>query len=480
MGQLSTTTQVMVCNMKAMTCQQPKKHSKIHRCQDFISNLRLGYTRSENLIQTSRQFCLIFLILINTPESIVRREDILMIAKLIATTCIGLLFLLSTLSQPLQSNTGASDGNKGGLAFGVVRRGHLFVTGLSKPYKYPHPLLDSTFQFREQDVIGGLLVWKVRNDSDAIEKETALLHRCMLLPIPAESTRVRARFCGECYWGNAGQNPAWSLAREPLADFDRKFWPIAEDPALSTPNKLVAVNANDPSVSHIWRLDPFSDIFREHWKGRAKVDQTIARNLDRFRWDANTTPQPLPTPPGAFMDYLPVASDKVLFFLRWQSTVRVWEAKLDIQSRESKGQKSVAKMPVYTIAADWSGPFFVLGSGTDFLFVTESGRMYGWHGAGHLKQEMVAHWESARRIHTLVTDSDANRTWAFASASGGTLNLKSVYFLLDSITGIKGEPKEYKLTSRQQEKLPGPVRDLLPYIKILQDNGEIESAKKSE
>ena len=183
------------------------------------------------------------------------------------------------------------------------------------------------------------------------------------------------------------------------------------------------------------------------------------------------------------MDYLPIGEARLLFFLVWQQKIRVWQASHDAKEgppRDWEYPPAEPVPPVYNIPTEWAEPFYVMGSAPDFLFVTESGRLYGWHKAGLAKQEMIAHWQSARRIRTLITDAETGKTWAFAAADPGTLKLAPVYFLLDNEAGIRGEPTEYTLPKAEGERLPAAVRDLLPYVKILQDNGAIATPKDSK
>jgi hypothetical protein len=227
------------------------------------------------------------------------------------------------------------------------------------------------------------------------------------------------------------------------------------------------------------RFGTLNGLLDKYWKERAKTDENVMKTFERLRretlpviyYEKEIGYQPPPLPRGAFMDLLPLGKDRVLVFLVWDKQIRVWD-------EDAEGGSETGKMPAYGIAADWAEPFAVYGRPPHFMFVTESGKVYTWRNAGKATQKLERPLQTTRRIHTLIEDADTGNVWAFAAAPPGTLKLEPVYFLLDPEDGIKGDLHEYRLPEVKADQLPAGARELLPYVKVLENDKRIHISKK--
>ena len=332
-------------------------------------------------------------------------------------------------------SVGAAGTPRRDLSIGFVRDGCLFATGRGNSSEYSSSqLLDSAFQFRWQVVLGDIVLFKVPLVELSKNTKAGSQFRFATFAFPPASVRLRPRFANDCFWANAGLDPYWGIFRCELKELAVKFRPIDKE-GLS--GQFEPFDFRDAPVdidkAYGWRFSTLKTVFTDFWQSEFQDDDNFRANLDRLNGDSNTMRQPMPVPPAAFMDYLPVGRDRLFLFLAWEDKIRVWEETHDPafgSPQEWRGEpRSLA--PLFSIASDWAEPFYVLGSPPDLLFVTESGRLYGWHAFGTPDQQMVTHWQSAQQIHTLIADYDTEKTWAFASPASGSLKLKSVYFALD-------------------------------------------------
>jgi hypothetical protein len=232
---------------------------------------------------------------------------------------------------------------------------------------------------------------------------------------------------------------------------------------------LLTINAE-----FLWVFDPFHELFADYWKPRMKNQPKGLYDHQRFEMQL-----PPPTPPGAFFDYLPVANDRVLFFLVWQNNLQFWEGRLDLKSDALARKNPVSRKALGTIPVAWTEPFVVYGVPPHFLLITESGRLFAWRNAGQPNQKLESLWNEPLRIRVLISDADSGKLWAFTATDPGEKKLTPLYFLLHLDKATKdAQADSYKLVQIQNEHLPAKVRPLLSYAKVLQDGRKIEILKK--
>jgi len=375
------------------------------------------------------------------------------------------------------------------LAIGAIRNGELYWLEPGEETMSAPWALDSNFDFVGQDTVWVALLGKVRLSSEAPDKNTIQRVSYGTEAYPAASCRLHARFGHGHYWGNRGPEPYWGTLWVSLKELDQRFEPdVAGKPAWQVGQWPTWKNTRDQTV-----FRSFYTVLEAHWEERAKVDPKIAEYILRLKGDAGTASQPFPLPPGAYFDFLPIGESRLLFFLMWQNQIRAWQEEVsdDPDARQpyfieetpystfEERKKQWSKNPTYTIPFEGAEPFVVYGTPPHFLFATESGKLYGWHGAGQPSQKVQKHWESAPPIRALITDYDTGKTWAFAKPDRGTPKAAPVYCLLDPETGIKNNAwKHFDFAEVNGEWLPAAVTKLLPYIKVLQDNGDIPLPKK--
>jgi len=338
-----------------------------------------------------------------------------------------------------------------------------------------------------------VLLGKVRLAGQVPNKNTISRVSYAAFAYPPATCRLMSRFGFGYYWGNRGPDPQWHILRVELNHFDKEF----EDDVAGQP---AWKQGQWPTWLRVRRPAEFKSLcaeFQAYWRERATAEPKIARNIDKLEhWEGpDIVTQPFPRPPGAYVDFLPIGETRSLCFLVWQNQMRAWEEEIrhvDVSTRAKNAAPDVGitfiddeeenpprTNPKFSIAADWGEPFVVYGSPPNFLFVTDSGKLYGWHAAGTPAQKLQKHWDAAPPIRALITDYDTGKTWAFAKPDPGTLKGDAVYCLLDPETGIKNNAwKRFEFAEVKGEGLPSAVTKLLPYVKVLQDNGDIRLPKK--
>jgi len=379
---------------------------------------------------------------------------------------------------------------------GTIRNGELYSLNPGKQLKTNSQFLDSSFEFVNPDAVFTALVRKVRLSDQAPNSKAVAKTWYRTLAYPP-SCRLRFRLTAGYFWGNRGPDPAWGIHRTALTELAAKFVPEGQEiPELdggftlwpmpdSKPGSEPRIVFSEPGRGRMSfaEYDTFCQLFTAYWDQRAAAEPKIAKNMGLLEFNAgdDIAQQPMPMPPGAHFDFLPIAENRLLFFLVWQNQIRVWEEDCRDWDAEHDATNRTSKKPIYTIPADWAEPFVVYGSPPHFLFVTEYGRLYGWHAVGQSRQKMQQHWQGAPPIRALITDYDTGKTWAFAKPDPGTPKADPVYCLLDAETGIKNNAwKRYEFAEANGEGLPSAVTKLLPYVKVLQDNGDIRLPKTVE
>ncbi len=319
------------------------------------------------------------------------------------------------------------------LSIGFVRDGCLFATGRGNSSEYSSSqLLDSAFQFRWQVVLGDIVLFKVPLVELSKNTKAGSQFRFATFAFPPASVRLRPRFANDCFWANAGLDPYWGIFRCELKELAVKFRPIDKE-GLS--GQFEPFDFRDAPVdidkAYGWRFSTLKTVFTDFWQSEFQDDDSFRANLDRLNGDSNTMRQPMPVPPAAFMDYLPVGRDRLFLFLAWEDKIRVWEETHDPASgspQEWRGEpRSLA--PLLALPATGQSHFMFWVRRRIYCL----SRSLADYMAGTPLAHLISRWLPIgnREIHTLIADYDTEKTWAFASPASGSLKLKSVYFALD-------------------------------------------------
>jgi hypothetical protein len=191
--------------------------------------------------------------------------------------------------------------------------------------------------------------------------------------------------------------------------------------------------------------------------------------------------------PDLHYDYLPEGVDRVLLFrltnvrgtvapevngerqitqTRDEETRPVWSLRVfSIEGRYDRAKGDWVQTPWAVeadIAVKFTEPFFALGKGEDYYFVTASGKVFvARKPARGKRRSMEAVWSDPRRpVRLFLTDADAGRTFLFVGRGGAR---RPAFFEL----APKPKLEEYDPAAVPLPRSAGPDRALLHLARIL-------------
>jgi hypothetical protein len=184
---------------------------------------------------------------------------------------------------------------------------------------------------------------------------------------------------------------------------------------------------------------------------------------------------PLPTP-GVFFDAYPVSDDRILLFVLDQDKMRVWSGKVERDKLKTlywlTDWGGDAREPIETFKSSFKGAFTAFVRGKDYYFVTEYGDVYLSRDPGKAERKVEKVWDGRRQpVHALITDAGSDKVWCFVEPFfTDKQDEERVYFELSA----KPDPRPYKLKRIDKPKIDEPLKSVLEYAHVLQDDKRLK------
>jgi hypothetical protein len=276
------------------------------------------------------------------------------------------------------------------------------------------------------------------------------------------NTPFRWRIVRDLYWGSGStgiRRMGSEVRRVPLGEL------TLYDPA--NPKRKEQYAAKYPK-------DPFSNPIAHRWAAHPMCDVCYRHRLSpaQEQEDASITALPTPTP-GVFFDVYPIADECLLLFVLDQDLMGVWSGTARrVELEEWHMDWGKEDKEIETFKSPFKEAFTAFVRGKDYYFVTEYGSVYLARdpGKGERKVELV--WDGRRQpVHALITDAGSDTVWCFVEPFfTDKQDAERVYFALSA----KPEPRPYKLKRIDKPRIDEPLRSVLEYARVLQDDQRIK------
>ena len=174
--------------------------------------------------------------------------------------------------------------------------------------------------------------------------------------------------------------------------------------------------------------------------------------------------------PGVAIEFVPLSEKevRVFFFVMRTKKIESWETEWALERSKDKRVrwKAVAdERNPETIESLFTEDFYVFKRGTDYFFVTESGKLYVAPPPkkGEKSRTMKAVWDDAKRpIVAVLEDAERGKVWLFAN---------------DKNPGAKGDlffemnekvlPEVFDPAKLKPVDAPGRAKMLLEYLPLI-------------
>jgi hypothetical protein len=183
----------------------------------------------------------------------------------------------------------------------------------------------------------------------------------------------------------------------------------------------------------------------------------------------------------AFQDMLPTGETTGRLFINFEGKFHVWGLSAQFPDRTENSiayrwKVTFSKIPIAEFDAGFCEPFMTYQAGKSYYFLTRSGRLFKTTASEGGKVVVAAYWDDKRRpIQAIISDSDNNRSFAFAGTKEGW-QTKGVYFEL----GPKADPAEYDVSKIESAKAEAPLPLLRQLTQVLIDEGKIKLPKPAK
>jgi hypothetical protein len=184
---------------------------------------------------------------------------------------------------------------------------------------------------------------------------------------------------------------------------------------------------------------------------------------------------PHPPIPHSHYDFLPIAEEAVLLFVMYRGEICVWRGDGKWEQASERWTMKWSEKPLEEFETEITEPFWVGGSEKQFLFVTQSGRLYAAAKGEDGKHKLEPAWRmGSQPIVAVITDVDANRYFAFTKPLRDVkLDGKPMYFELGP--DPKPEPYDRDAILKDAKDDPAAVTAL---ARFLVEQGKIKVKQK--
>ncbi len=337
-------------------------------------------------------------------------------------------------------------------------------------------------------VHGGLL-YSISNKRYTIESgcTTARLIRISLAPSPADAARakehiqvllenetedlranqpVRWRIVTDVFWDCSLGVFKANTTRLKVSDLD-----LCDDndpKALQKMNERYRRVFEDQDIGAYfqgWSLDPIRD-HAENMR-RLPMLQGLKGVEDMVKINREL----------AFFDFLPITPISGRMFLLEDKKCKIWSVLGEFKAHPISPLRSwrltYSKDPLAVIDLGFTEPFTVFSHGGSYFFLTRSCKLYSATKSADDKWKVEKLWSEANRpIHSVITDTATNRSYAFTQSKADKDGKKpaDVYFEFDT----KLAPVEFDRAKLKSYKLDPPLDMLRSYTQVLIDAKKID------
>jgi hypothetical protein len=183
---------------------------------------------------------------------------------------------------------------------------------------------------------------------------------------------------------------------------------------------------------------------------------------------------PYPPIKQSHYDFLPVAKESVLLFVMYRGDITVWRGDGKWEQPKEAWSIQWSEKSIEEFKTEITEPFWVGGSEKQYLFVTQSGRLYTAVNGEDGKRKVEPAWRmGSQPIVVVITDVDANRYFAFTKPRRDVkLDGKPVYFEL----GPDPKPEVYDRDAILKDAKDDPAA-VTALARFLVEQGKIKVKK---
>jgi len=170
-----------------------------------------------------------------------------------------------------------------------------------------------------------------------------------------------------------------------------------------------------------------------------------------------------------FCERLPISKNRVWLFILVETRLQVFQA--DLNHECNWGDFGDGVPYLIMDKTPFCESYHVYKAGEDLYFLTDTGRAYALRSAVKKDRKWEKVWDDAKKpLRGIIVDVDKDKTYVFAEEEAkGKATGKGEYFAL----GRNAKPKAFQRQPWPDRDLPQSMRDVLEYVKVLQDDGHL-------